>query len=453
MKYRSSMALFNNNDALMCIMFQATLSGEALTWFNELRPRSIHTFSQLADKFSKHYHYNRKTIKGSGTLFNLHIEKGESIRDFRFEDLLVRAKRYATVQEDSKYKQQKDFSSDRGKQEQQQCDKDRKKHNKDAKIGISQSQKQDGHPSKDLTLPELSVSLSELYDKLKGKLSKPFLMKPDTEGRRDKSKKCKYHNDFSHTMNDCYAFKKEISKMAAVCSSNRERKWSMKRKIQKIGSWNHVNIINFKSGFYAETIVERGLTFTEEDERGVYYPHNDVVVITTWVGIRRVQRILIDTGSSACILFSGCYSVMNLDEDLIQEDDTPIIGFNVYVVNTRRRKREQADRASSESKDLVDAEDRQTLASLRKQLKRKHPTVNNLDQGINPDNLGSIGGDHENTVGDIIPTENEKSESEVESEEETLDDLEIRDLEILALEKSDWRLPFIGYLNSRNLPT
>ncbi|KAF9614985.1 hypothetical protein IFM89_021539 [Coptis chinensis] len=301
MKYRSSMALFNNNDALMCIMFQATLSGEALTWFNELHPHSIHTFPQLADKFSKHYRYNRKTIKGYGTLFNLHMEKGESIRDL-VENFVVSAQgeRYATVQEDSKYKQQGDFSSDRGKQEQQQCDKDRKKHNKDAKTGISQSQKQDGHPSKDLTLPELSISLSELYDKLKGKISKLFPMKLDTEGRRNKSKKCKYHNDFDHTLNHCYAFiKKEISRMAdggqlkeylkgsqklahvnmiehdvivvchaqaTVCSSNRERKWNMKRKIQKIGSWNHINSINFKSGFYVETIVEGGLTFTEEDE-------------------------------------------------------------------------------------------------------------------------------------------------------------------------------------------
>ncbi|KAF9600428.1 hypothetical protein IFM89_009343 [Coptis chinensis] len=168
------------------------------------------------------------------------------------------------VTADSKYKQQKDFANDRGKQEQPRHDKERKKHNKDAKTGIPQSQKQDGCPSKDLTLPELSVNLSELYDKLKGKLSKPFPMKPDTEGRRDKSKKCKYHNDFGHTLNDCYAFKKEISRMAdggqlkeylkgsqklahvnliehdviavshaqaAACSSNHERKWSMKCKI------------------------------------------------------------------------------------------------------------------------------------------------------------------------------------------------------------------------------
>ncbi|KAF9620235.1 hypothetical protein IFM89_010970 [Coptis chinensis] len=222
-------------------------------------------------------------------------------------------------------------------------------------------------------------------------------MKPDTEGRRDKSKKCKYHNDFGHTLNDCYAFKKEVSKMAdggqlkeylkgtqkmahvnlieqdvitvchaqaAVCSSNRERKWSMKRKIQKI----------------------------------------------------------------------ECNALQ------------------VFVVNTRRRKREQAERASSESIDPVDAEDRQTLASLRKQLKRKDPTLNDSDQGMDPGNLSSIGGDREDTGGDIIPTESEKFESEAESEEETLDDLEIRDLEILALEKSDWRLPFIEYLNSGNLP-
>ncbi|KAF9597307.1 hypothetical protein IFM89_017091, partial [Coptis chinensis] len=140
---------------------QYKLAREALTWFNELRPRSIHTFPQLADKFSKYYHYNRKTINGSGTLFNLHMEKGESILDLvrklrvllkevnnapddvvvqafknalpfdksglynsltlkppeTVQDLLVRAERYATVQEDSKYKQQKNFANDRKKWE------------------------------------------------------------------------------------------------------------------------------------------------------------------------------------------------------------------------------------------------------------------------------------------------------------------------------------------------
>ncbi|KAF9603338.1 hypothetical protein IFM89_034687 [Coptis chinensis] len=127
-------------------------------------------------------------------------------------------------------------------------------------------------------------SLSELYDKLKEYLKG--------------SQKLTHVNMVEHdVIVVCHA-------QVAICSSNRERKWSMKPKIQKIGSWNHVNSINFKSGFYVETIVEGDLTFTEEDERGVYYPHNDAVVITAWVGIRRVQRILIDTDSFACILFS-----------------------------------------------------------------------------------------------------------------------------------------------------
>ncbi|KAF9595215.1 hypothetical protein IFM89_037813 [Coptis chinensis] len=201
---------------------------------------------------------------------------------------------------------------------------EQQKHNKGAKTSVSQSQKQDGCPSKDLTLPELSINISELYDKLKGKLYKPFPMKPDTEGRRDKSKKCKYHNDFGHTLNDCYALKKEISRMADGGQLKEYLKGS-----QKLA---HVNLIE-----------------------------HDVIAV---------------------------------------------------------------DRASSESKDPVDVEDRQTLASLCKQLKRKHPTFNDSDQGMNPSNLGSFGGDHEDTGGDIIPTESEKSESEVESEEETLDDLE-----------------------------
>ncbi|KAF9592126.1 hypothetical protein IFM89_012555 [Coptis chinensis] len=146
-------------------MVRGTLTGGLMEEVNNVPDDIVAQAFKNVLPFDKSGLYNSLTLKPPETV----------------QDLLVRAERYATIQEDSKYKQQKDFASDKGKQNNGKC---RKK------------------------------ILSESYDKLKGKLSKPFPMKPDTEGRRDKSKKYKYHNDFGHTLNDCYAFKKEISRIA-----------------------------------------------------------------------------------------------------------------------------------------------------------------------------------------------------------------------------------------------
>ncbi|KAF9608678.1 hypothetical protein IFM89_010462 [Coptis chinensis] len=87
--YRSQMAM-ENDDALLCNLFPATLKGDALVWFNSLTSKSIRNFPELAKKFVDHYQYNCEIKQDSATLFNLTKNSGESIRDFRkrFQTLL-----------------------------------------------------------------------------------------------------------------------------------------------------------------------------------------------------------------------------------------------------------------------------------------------------------------------------------------------------------------------------
>ncbi|KAF9622395.1 hypothetical protein IFM89_031198 [Coptis chinensis] len=87
--YRSQMAM-ENDDALLCKLFPATLKGDALVWFNSLTSKSIRNFPELAKKFVDHYQYNCEIKQDSAALFNLTKNSGESIRDFRkrFQTLL-----------------------------------------------------------------------------------------------------------------------------------------------------------------------------------------------------------------------------------------------------------------------------------------------------------------------------------------------------------------------------
>ena len=49
--YIQMMSLHTRNDALMCKVFPLSLGPTAFRWFNGLRKRSIHSFSELIQKF------------------------------------------------------------------------------------------------------------------------------------------------------------------------------------------------------------------------------------------------------------------------------------------------------------------------------------------------------------------------------------------------------------------
>ncbi|XP_026458541.1 uncharacterized protein LOC113359061 [Papaver somniferum] len=224
-----------------------------------------------------------------------------------------------------------------------------------------------------MKLTLLNIHLSELYEKISKDLSPPRHFPAET---RDRSKYCKFHKDHGHKTENCRALqivvqrmidvgklqeyvKKDFGKGSGqfgathvinthVINVSHARIHSMtrkasedetRRKLRQLKEWYLTNHINFVSGNGEET-RELGYTkieFSPADMIGVYAPHNDVIVITAWIGMFRVHLILVDTGSSVSMLFSGAYSSMNLPHDLIEEDENPIIGFSGEVTKAIRK--------------------------------------------------------------------------------------------------------------------
>ncbi|XP_012848582.1 PREDICTED: uncharacterized protein LOC105968491 [Erythranthe guttata] len=73
------------------------------------------------------------------------------------------------------------------------------------------------------------------------------------------------------------------------------------------------------------------ITFGIEDETGIQQPHNDALVITAMVANYDVARILVDTGSSADIIYYECFKQMRLNFE-VRRVDTALIGFAGEVV-------------------------------------------------------------------------------------------------------------------------
>ncbi|KAL0430064.1 UNVERIFIED_CONTAM: Retrovirus-related Pol polyprotein from transposon [Sesamum radiatum] len=74
------------------------------------------------------------------------------------------------------------------------------------------------------------------------------------------------------------------------------------------------------------------ITFSEEDEQGVIFPHEDAVVITAIISNIEVKRILVDSGSSVDVIFSETYERMGLDKNLIVPQETTLMGFEGSIV-------------------------------------------------------------------------------------------------------------------------
>ena len=73
------------------------------------------------------------------------------------------------------------------------------------------------------------------------------------------------------------------------------------------------------------------ITFNNDDLRGLLLPHDDALVISAIVANFIVQRILVDNGSSADILFISTFEKMKIGLDKLHPFLTPLVGFRGLV--------------------------------------------------------------------------------------------------------------------------
>ncbi|XP_012827901.1 PREDICTED: uncharacterized protein LOC105949160 [Erythranthe guttata] len=73
------------------------------------------------------------------------------------------------------------------------------------------------------------------------------------------------------------------------------------------------------------------IMFGRVDEEGIQQPHTDALVITAMVANFDIARILVDTGSSADVIFYSCFKQMNMNFEL-KYVETSLMGFSGETV-------------------------------------------------------------------------------------------------------------------------
>ncbi|XP_021745390.1 uncharacterized protein LOC110711319 [Chenopodium quinoa] len=71
-------------------------------------------------------------------------------------------------------------------------------------------------------------------------------------------------------------------------------------------------------------------TFDEYDQEGIIYPHDDRLVVTMRIPNWEVDRILIDGGSSANIIYISAFKELKLDRKYLKRVSYEVTGFNRF---------------------------------------------------------------------------------------------------------------------------
>lgn len=69
------------------------------------------------------------------------------------------------------------------------------------------------------------------------------------------------------------------------------------------------------------------ISFSNKDFVGVSLPHSDALVVTLAIANHKIHRILVDTRSSADIIYKSAFELMSIDQGKLVSTRGPLVSF------------------------------------------------------------------------------------------------------------------------------
>ncbi|XP_020419522.1 uncharacterized protein LOC109949179 [Prunus persica] len=193
-------------------------------------------------------------------------------------------------------------------------------------------------------------------------IPKPNLRRPNRQDNRDTGKFCRYHQHNSHNTEDCISLRKIVERLiregkldqyiarqppAPVPNTTRQINMistisggptiagmsnrSMKQYV-RAAQFPQVFGIEVNRHHKTPKVHWEPITFCEEEEEGILYPHDDPMIIRAEIADYDVGRVLIDTGSSVNVIFAEAFREMGIEDSQVNQQLTPLLSFSGDLV-------------------------------------------------------------------------------------------------------------------------
>ncbi|GAV75895.1 LOW QUALITY PROTEIN: hypothetical protein CFOL_v3_19371, partial [Cephalotus follicularis] len=150
-------------------------------------------------------------------------------------------------------------------------------------------------------------------------------------------KYCRYHRDHGHDTEECMHLKNQIDDLIRkghMCKyvdrdASQEIRECREQAPQQENEQQPRGVIHTISGGVASD--KEVISFSVTDYEGVRLPYDDSVVVTVQVKLFTMKRILIDSGSSADILYKHAFDQLRIPIDQLRLVKTSLVGFAEMV--------------------------------------------------------------------------------------------------------------------------
>uniref|UniRef100_A0A2N9J155 Uncharacterized protein n=1 Tax=Fagus sylvatica TaxID=28930 RepID=A0A2N9J155_FAGSY len=309
--FRTVMRLQGVSDEIMCRAFPTNLRGSARTWFNQLETGSIDTFAQLSRAFIDNFIGGRRSARPTNYLLNIRKKRKES--------------------EDRRYESSKSRFS---KQDYPKGDK------KNVGSSSRREERSKGFTPLNMSIDQVLLQIQDDPEiKWPGKLRSNLM-------KRFKDLYCRFHRDYGHTTEDCYALKEQIEALIRQGKLRKFVRRDTKKLVPSLVLLDRRRIRTAQKTVHNILITQRPqknvkmndqvISFSEDDARGIHQLHDDALVVIMTIARFITRRVLIDNGSSANIIYLPAYQQMKIDKEWLRPIDIPLMGFTGDKVRPTR---------------------------------------------------------------------------------------------------------------------